>query len=185
VSAGPVLHTTELCAVPEQAVAQRLATGETPRHIAAGNVVLHRKLFCDDGLEFDPFFDRIGGEDFDFFNRSAACGNHHIWVAEAVTYEYQPASRRTLRYVIFRHFTGGINSVLRSRRSRGNVISWLRFMPKIIGKLLAATISLAAACFYDRRKNFRDCVKKTANAAGYLCGLCNIVYERYRKTDGY
>ena len=76
---------------------------------------------------FDLFYNFIGGEDFDFFNRSKNSDAQHIWAAEALVYETITEDRNSLTYLSYRHFTGGINNVLRYKRTHGKIRAWLHF----------------------------------------------------------
>ena len=155
-------------------------TGSVPRHISTNNVLLRTKLVVEQNIRFDVFYNFIGGEDFDFFEKSSKLNNKHIWVAEAYIYEVLTRQRDNLSYLYFRHFTGGINSVLRFKRSNPAWRTWIRFLPKIIGKLVSAVFRLIL-CILTFSKYQRDeSIKKFSNATGYLAGLMNIVVERYR-----
>jgi len=160
------------------------AAGTVPRHVACNNVLFRAALAVDQGLRFDRFYDFIGGEDFDFFNRSRAAGNPHVWAADAVVFERVPPERRTLRYLCYRHFTGAINNVLRGRRDRGNLAAWCRFLPKLTGKLLAAPVYAVLALITWNGETGRKALKQLSSGLGYGAGLCNIVVERYRDIDG-
>jgi len=141
-------------------------------------------LVAAQDLWFDHYYDFIGGEDFDFFNRSARLGNRHVWVPDALVYERVPPERTTLGYLFYRHFTGAINNVLRHRKDRGILSSWLHFLPKLAGKLLGAPVYALMAAFTARRETGRRALKMLASGLGYGAGLLNIIVERYRTLDG-
>lgn len=163
---------------------RRQAAGTEPRHVACNNVMFRASLAVDQGLRFDRFYDFIGGEDFDFFNRSRAAGNRHVWAADAVVFERVPPERLTLRYLCYRHFTGAINNVLRGRRDHGTFAAWCRFLPKLAGKLLAAPVYAVVAAVTWNGDAGRKALKQFSSGLGYGAGLCNIVVERYRDIDG-
>jgi glycosyltransferase involved in cell wall biosynthesis len=153
--------------------------GDTPRHVACNNVVFSMRLVTEQGLRFDPRFDFMGGEDFDFFDASKRLGNAHVWTARAVVCETVPPERATVRYLFTRHYSGAINSVVRYRKQRGAPRAWLHFGLKSLGKLLGACAALL--CWPLRgRIALRDFVKRVANTAGYVSGLANVRSERYR-----
>ena len=141
-------------------------------------------LVSEQDLWFDRYYDFIGGEDFDFFNRSKQRRNRHVWSPAAVVYELVPPERTTLRYLFFRHFTGAINNVLRYRRIRGHLPAWGHFLPKLAGKLLGAPLFAVAGALTLNRETGRKAVKMLASGLGYGAGLLNIVVERYRDIDG-
>ena len=101
VSAGPVIPIEKKTDIDTVMISNSKKTGETPRHVAAGNVMFQTKLACRDRLQFNPRYNFTGGEDFEFFRHSREAGNKHVWTPEAIIYELQPAERKTLRYFFF------------------------------------------------------------------------------------
>lgn len=162
----------------------RRPTGTTPRFVATNNVMFHSRLVNEQGLRFDRYYDFIGGEDFDFFNRSGANGNVHVWISEALVFETVPPERKTLRYLFYRHLTGGVNNVLRHKKNFAVWQSWCHFIPKIVGKLLGSLFSILRAALTVNRGTARKSLKQLGSAMGYSAGLLNIVVERYRHIDG-
>lgn len=158
-------------------------SGSKPRNISTNNVVFDTKLIKTQGLRFDPYYNFIGGEDFDFFQRSDDLGNSHAWAEEALVLETIPIERDNLRYLFFRHFTGGINSVLRYKRNRSAFHAWARFLPKIVGKIAAFVVFSIISCLGLNKSVFIDSIKKLANGLGYLAGLFNVVVKRYKYVD--
>lgn len=177
VCSGPVIPVS---AGQELSNKKKRATGSRPRHVSTNNVMIKAALVIEQGLRFDPFYNFIGGEDFDFFERSSKLENVHAWVNEALVFETISAERSSLRYTFYRHFTGGINSIMRFKRSHSSMHAWLRFLPKIIGKYLGAIAYCFLSCFKLDKSHFSTAVKKLANGTGYLAGLLNVIVERYR-----
>lgn len=177
VCTGPVKPIGQTRALPGK---KARPTGSAPRHVSTNNVVFASRLVTSQGLRFDHFYNFIGGEDFDFFERSKQLNNTHIWVEEALVLEAIEQERATLRYLFYRHFTGGINSVLRYRRNRPAWRACARFSVKIIGKFCGAVVYGVGSCLGLHKAFFSTAVKKLASALGYLAGLLNIVEERYR-----
>lgn len=178
--AGPVLPITETTAPKVFAKDPKKPSGSIPRNIPAGNVMFHIRLFSDLNLKFDRYFDFIGCEDFDFFDRAIKKEMKAIWIDDAIIFETITPDRETRRYVIYRHFTGGINVVMRFRRHHSLLHAWLRYLPKAIGKLITAIYTLLLAIFISHTENFNKSIIKLSNGVGYLCGLTNIIVERYR-----
>ena len=155
-------------------------TGETPRRVAAGNVLFKGRLVKEQGLRFDRRYDFIGGEDHDFFERSARHGNRHVWVTEAVMFETVPAERQTWGYLFYRHFTSANNNVVKYRARHGRLYCWRHFMLKSAGKLPGGLIQLTLAGLLLHREKAKKGLAKIAAATGYVSGLLNIIVERYR-----
>ena len=155
-------------------------TGQTPPHVGSNNVVFRSLLVKEQGLRFDRRYDFIGGEDHDFFERSARHGNRHVWVAEAVVFETVPAERQTWRYLVYRHFTSANNNVVKHRARHGRLYCWCYFMLKSAGKLPGGLIQLTLAGLLLNRERAKKGLAKIAAATGYVSGLLNIIVERYR-----
>lgn len=173
----PLYGDTPAAATP---VKSKRRTGQTPPHVASNNVVFRSLLVTEQGLQFDRRYDFIGGEDHEFFERSARHGNRHIWVAEAVVFETVPAERQTWRYLFYRHFTSANNNVVKHRARHGRLYCWCYFMLKVAGKLPGGLIQLALAGLLLNRKKASKGLAKIAAATGYVSGLLNIIVERYR-----
>jgi glycosyltransferase involved in cell wall biosynthesis len=180
VSTGPVRQLLDGGGMTE---GKEKATGSQPRHVSTNNVVFKSLLVTEQALRFDPFFNFIGGEDFDFFERSLKNGNIHVWSHEARVLESIPPERNSMRYLFHRHFSGGINNVLRFKRSRSSWHAWPRYLLKFLGKLLGAVFCLFGSAIRADKTMLRNAVKKIASGLGYLAGLLNIVVERYRNIE--
>lgn len=178
--AGPVVPISETRAPDSFPVANKRPTGSSPRNIPAGNVLFKAILINESGLRFDRYFNFIGCEDFDFFERARSNNMRSVWIDDAVIFETVTPDRRTLKYRMYRHFTGGINVVLRYRRHHRPVLAWIRYLPKAIGKLFSAAVALIMAIFVSRKQNLKKCIIRLCHGAGCLCGLTNFVFERYR-----
>lgn len=178
--AAPVIPIRETTAPVDFIKDPKRPSGTTPRNIPAGNVLFSDKLFKANGLRFDRYFDFIGCEDFDYFDRAIQKGMASVWIDDAIIFETIVPERTTTKYIIYRHFTGGINVVMRYRRHHSLLFAWGRYLPKAIGKIFGALISLLTSIFIEHKKNFNKFIIKLSNGAGYLCGLSNIVIERYR-----
>ncbi|MBI2802384.1 MAG: glycosyltransferase family 2 protein [Gammaproteobacteria bacterium] len=180
VTTGPVIPVAENEITPPGVGGgkARPRTGEQPHHVACNNVVFHRRLLVDQALRFDPRYNFIGGEDFDFFDSSRALGNRHVWVAEATVFETIPPERQTARYIFKRHFSGGINSVVFYRKRHGRVATWSYFTLRAFGKLLSASVVFPLYVLSGRYRS--RSLKRVANALGFISGLFKFSVERYR-----
>ena len=154
-------------------------TGSVPRHVSTNNVVISSKLVSSQGLVFDTFYNFIGGEDFDFFERSRDLGNRHVWCEEAFVEETITAERDNFSYLFYRHYSGGINAVKRFRKKRTAIGAWLRFMPKAMGKLLGALVYFLLSLLGLRKIPLAIATKKLASGVGYIAGLLNVSTARY------
>jgi len=179
VSSGPVIQVDAENTILTPLLKKSTQEGIEPRYISTNNVVFNIKLVNVWNLKFDDFYNFIGGEDFDFFQRAKNQGAKQVWAPNALVYETWIESRKTLRYLMFRHFTGGINNVLRYKKHKGSASAWLHFIPKSLGKLFGSIFYIIKACLHSRMSAIQ-----LANGIGYLFGLCDIVIERYKTIDG-
>jgi succinoglycan biosynthesis protein ExoM len=178
--AGPVVPIRETTAPETFVIDPKHPSGSTPRNIPAGNVLFSVRLINEHKLRFDRYFDFIGCEDFDFFERAIKNHMKSIWIDDAIIFETILPERETWQYIMYRHFTGGINVVMRYRRHHALILAWGRYLPKAIGKFLSALYSLLQSMLFKHKKNFNKFIIKLSNSAGYICGLTNIIVERYR-----
>jgi succinoglycan biosynthesis protein ExoM len=178
--AGPVIPINGTVAPESFTKDPKRLTGSTPRNIPAGNVLFSERLINEQKLRFDRYFDFIGCEDFDFFNRAIKNNMTSVWIDDAIIFETILPERNTRKYMMYRHFTGGINVVLRYRRHHSLIFAWGRYLPKAIGKFIGAFYSLISAIFISHSTNFDKFIIKLSNGIGYICGLTNLIVERYR-----
>lgn len=178
--AAPVIPIKETIAPDEFNKDPKHPSGSTPRNIPAGNVLFSIRLVNELNLRFDRYFDFIGCEDFDFFDRARKKGMSSVWIDDAIIFETIPAERETRQYIMYRHFTGGINVVMRFRRHHSLIHAWARYLPKAVGKFISAFVSLILSVFVSHKINFDKFIIKLSNGVGYICGLSNLIVERYR-----
>ena len=178
--AGPVIPVKKTIAPDTYVIDTKRPTGCTPRNIPAGNVLFSKRLITELNLKFDRYFDFIGCEDFDFFDRAVKNNMRSVWIDNAIIFETITPERESRRYMIYRHFTGGINVVMRYRRYHPLIYAWFRFLPKAVGKFISAIYSLIMSIFNSHKTNFNKFIIRFSNGIGYLCGLANIIVERYR-----
>ncbi len=176
---GPVIGLTE-DGNAVSSTAGKYQTGQQPRKVATGNVLFKKKLIKEDGLTFDLRLNFCGGEDMDFFEKSSRQGNTHVWVEDGIVFETITKERTTKKYLFYRHFTGGINNVVRYRLHNGWLKSWSRFLLKITGKTIGAMLAFTAFLITFNDKKLDSSIAKFASGLGYLSGLLNIIVERYR-----
>ena len=130
---------------------KRAQTGSRPRHVSTNNVVFRASLVSRQGLRFDPYFNFIGGEDFDFFERSNDIGNQHIWVDEALVLEAVTEQRESLAYLFYRHCSG-----YKQRASLSAASTDLESLVKIPAKVyrqMFRGLCLPYTCNTDRQQN--------------------------------
>lgn len=180
VVSGPVVPLHGDTPAAKTPVKSKRRSGQTPPHVGSNNVLFRSLLAKEQGLRFDRRYDFIGGEDHEFFERSALNNNRHVWVAEAVVFETIPAERQTWKYLLYRHFTSGNSNVVKYRARHGRLYCWCYFMLKVAGKLPGGLIQLTLAGLLLNREKAKKGLAKIAATTGYVSGLLNIIVERYR-----
>ena len=180
IGAGPVIPTKKTSMPKNFKQDRKNKRGAVPRNIAAGNVMFTAGLIKNYSLRFDRYFDFMGGEDFDFFSKASQLGGSSAWIDDAVIFETITPDREKLKYILYRHFTGGINLIMRYRKNNSLVAAWFRYIPKTIGKLLSAFFSLIMGIIFLNKDNSKKGLIRLANGIGYLFGLTNIIIERYK-----
>lgn len=179
VSTGPVVALTESGEFISSTQG-KYDTGHRPRRVSTNNVLFKSKLIKSDRLLFDLRLNFCGGEDFDFFEKSSAKGNKHVWTEDAIVFETIENKRTTKKYLFYRHFTGGINNVIQYKFTKGSFSTWLHFSLKIIGKAIGAIVTFAAGLITLNKLKLDKSIVKLASVVGYIAGLLNIKIERYR-----
>ena len=180
VIAGPVLPVKNKDKPKPSYSKKKLNDGDSPRHVACGNVFFSTKLVSEQNLWFDAKYNFIGGEDFDFFDRSLDLKNKHVWSSKSIIYEIIPDERTTKKYLFFRHFTGAINNVIQFKMKHTVLNSWIHFIIKSIGKILGSLYLAIAGVLTMNNAKLEKSIIRLASALGYMSGLLNIIIERYR-----
>jgi glycosyltransferase involved in cell wall biosynthesis len=99
------------------------ATGATLGTAYTNNVLVATQALAQlDGL-FDESMALIGGSDSELFERFARAGHRIVWSNRARTYEWIPASRAQLRWLLRRAFRVGASTALVERRRAGDAPS--------------------------------------------------------------
>jgi len=179
VATGPVVALTEE-GVAISTTEGKYKTGGLPRKVSTNNVLFKKRLIAQDKLSFDLRLNFCGGEDFDFFEKSSLKGNQHVWADEAIVFETITKERTTKKYLFYRHFTGGINNVVQFRFHNGIFKSWIHFLLKILGKIIGAMLSFLTFIVSLNKEKLDKSIVKFASVIGYICGLLNIIVERYK-----
>lgn len=73
----------------------------------SGGTLFRRDACATDASPFDPAMAFTGGSDTDFYTRLDGRDCRFGWCMEAIAYEYVPADRVNLRYVMQRQYAGG------------------------------------------------------------------------------
>jgi len=150
------------------------------RQMRTGNAFVRRSLL--DAHTFDPRYGLTGGEDSDLFWRLSDNGAVFYWCDEAETFEYYPAQRLNLRWLVQRAFRGGYTYTLIKRKHRPRVYQQIAGLLKSGGGVLAFTLMLPLEIVRGRKYAAKRLLRISVQL-GHIWGHVNGRYEEYRVKD--
>jgi GT2 family glycosyltransferase len=155
----------------------RYATGAVLPETRTGNVLIRMEVFDRIGL-FDDRFALTGGEDTDFFVRLNESGGLISWADEAIVYEWVPATRTTLKYILQREYRRG-NSFASGICSSHSTVKTLCCVARGVFRGTKGLCLLVAALTRGRPEAV-DALERVCNGAGIITGASGMRYEQYR-----
>ena len=157
--------------------------GEHKTTLATNNVMFSSRLIVEKGLRFDERFALSGGEDVDFFQRSARLGNCHIWTNRALVYEKIPETRLTLKWEFQRSYSVGATNTFSSVQQKGIGYGIKRYMLKVIARLLLGPLILFTAGLLSAQMRLLS-VRWIGSALGHFLGFFGILGSEYSYIHG-
>lgn len=82
-------------------------TGKVCNSCSTNNVLFQTKILIETNIKFDEKFNKMSGEDLDFFERLTAHGYKIVWCKEAFVTELVPPDRSNIQYILKRNFNNG------------------------------------------------------------------------------
>lgn len=149
----------------------------------SGNCLLDMRKIERLGVAFDPALNFAGGEDQLFFRELLAKGGRIAYASSAMAWEFTPAERQTVHFIVRRSFRrGNTLSLCDQRLSPRRSTQALRALKGVafIGK---GMIGLAIGAI---RRDVPMAIARGSDAVtggGMLAGLFGITYQAYRRRD--
>lgn len=162
---------------------RRYPTGTRRPYAATNNVIARSRVIKDIGPTFSERMALTGGSDTHYFKRVARAGYSIVWADSAVVYEWIPASRANVRWLLQRAFRKG-NCLSVCDRELGE--AWprrtLRFCEGL-GRIIYGLISFGLCVVPDGaliRIRALKSLSQIWRGVGTLAGFLGYGYEEYR-----
>ena len=111
------------------------------------NTIIRTSLLQNEDMPFNPDYGLTGGEDAHLFERLNRMGAKYIYCKEAVTYEFIPKERGTIKYIYKRAYQGGQSFIRRQLEYNEGFIYKLLIIIKVSIIICLSIISLVFLFF--------------------------------------
>ena len=149
----------------------------------SGNCLLDMRKIERLGVVFDPALNFAGGEDQLFFRQLLAKGGRIAYASRAMAWEFTPAERRTVRFIMLRSFRRGNTLSLCDQRLSPHLATQVLRALKGVAFIGKGIIGLAIGA---ARRDVSVVIARASDAVtggGMLAGLFGMTYQAYRRRD--
>lgn len=156
-------------------------SGDEPANMNTGNCIIKSEFFVKKGYRFDKEYGITGGSDFQLFSKIVKDGYKLISCYEALTYEYVPESRATVKWLIKRVARTG-NNFSRTQIEQADginkiVVKAREFIKGFVQALIAFIISFLM--IWNPTKSLNWFLTSISNIMKPLAAL-GIYYQEYK-----
>jgi glycosyltransferase involved in cell wall biosynthesis len=162
---------------------REVATGSLCDSAATNNALVRVSTIRRHGLRFDVRFPLLGDDDSWFFRSLVRHVGTIRWAAEASVYEFSPASRATLPWLVRRAFATGYGPTARRLRNSPTGGTWLREMMRSVCQMSDGLRLLALGVVHGRTELLRG-GRRFVVAVGIVWALFGLGFFPYRFVDG-
>jgi glycosyltransferase involved in cell wall biosynthesis len=157
----------------------RYRTGATLERAYTGNVFVRSRVFRGMEGHFEERLNLSGGEDVHFFRRAVGRGFTVVWNGEAIVSEWVPASRATVRWLVWRAYrVGNVWSICDRDLAGSRAYVALRSL-RAVGRIGKALMLMPFGLVQGRHVLVRR-AQAIARGLGYLVGAAGYRYDEYR-----
>jgi len=150
---------------------------------ATNNVLMRLDPVVRNNVRFDIRYSLSGGSDSKFFEELLVKGEKVAWSEDARVFEYVPATRSNLRWVVKRCFRYGLN-LSRCTLDRHVLPSaLLRTVPHAAGNSTLCIITILISAFRTRRFTV-DAICRLSISLGAIAFYLGFGSEEYRQVHG-
>jgi glycosyltransferase involved in cell wall biosynthesis len=152
-------------------------TGAKARAYFTTNAIIKSELLLSEKVVFYPEFGLTGGEDVHLFERLYRRGARYINCKEAVSYEFIPKERGTLKYIYKRAYQGG-QSFIRRQLEYNKGFNYKLLILVKASIIVCLSIILFIVVVFSKRIRVLSIIKFGASAGKIraLSGIHKIIY---------